>query len=304
MKLNRHGPSFSRPLAGIALLSLLSALPAMGGVVSNYDVVIFGDLEMGSAAHVHGSTLIGGNLKGSGIGEFGHGGPFAAETLTLAGKVTQGTHRVLKGNATIGGLDGGSLTNNDGTITVLPGQNFSSLFADFVTFSTNYGNESATGTTLFEHGILSLKGTGASLEIFQVSTTQLPSLNNLQFSSLAPDAIIVINVSGSSLNFGASHLGDIVNNTSVRSRVLWNFTEATSININGRRWDGSILAPYAALTNMQEIYGDVYVASAHFKNEVHPNFTGNLPIPEPSTFLFAGTVGALAMVFLRRRRVA
>ena len=96
--------------------------------------------------------------------------------------------------------------------------------------------------------------------------------------------------------------------------MIWNFYEATSIDLGSKSWYGSVLAPYADLKTGNFIEGSVVARNFAQNGEIHMNnWAGSLTIkaeelqsavPEPATWamliLGFGFVGSL----LRRRRAA
>jgi choice-of-anchor A domain-containing protein len=125
--------------------------------------------------------------------------------------------------------------------------------------------------------------------------------NTIQSIGINPGtaAAILINVPGTSINFssGANFTGNFTTD-SVRAKFLWNFYEATTINFQGKAFEGAVLAPLAALTHQGVISGSVAVASISQQSEIHlPGFSAIIPAPQA-----AGPLALLALAALRRRR--
>jgi len=155
-------------------------------------------------------------------------------------------------------------------------------------------------------------GAGSGVAVFSLSDLkgQLNGKSQLIVSEDTGFDIIVINVAGttvslpSSINFnGAATLGQ---------KVIWNFFEATSINLGSKSWYGSVLAPNAELKIGNFIQGSVVAKSLVQNGAIKMNtFSAGLSvnamraaIPEPATWammiLGFGAVGAV----IRRRRAA
>jgi choice-of-anchor A domain-containing protein len=157
-------------------------------------------------------------------------------------------------------------------------------------------------------------GTGAGVAVFALSdlNAALKSQSQLQFALPTTYDAVIVNVAGlkvslpGGINFnGPSGLGQ---------KVIWNFYEATSIDLGSKSWYGSVLAPYADLKTGNFIEGSVVARNFAQNGEIHMNnWAGSLTIkaeelqsavPEPATWamliLGFGFVGSL----LRRRRAA
>ena len=102
-------------------------------------------------------------------------------------------------------------------------------------------------------------------------------------------AAIIINVSGRRfINCQNSNMNDIMNNANIRSKVIWNFYEATSIDLNSQKFVGALLAPYATVTQTGgNIYGSVGVLSLITNAEVHLSTDVDVNIPTDVVSLLA-----------------
>jgi|GEM_PF-2099300 len=97
---------------------------------------------------------------------------------------------------------------------------------------------------------------------------------------------------------------------SFRSKVMWNFSNATDLTMN-RGFYGTLLAPYATLKNSGgAMEGAVAVKNLDSSVEIHaPRFNGTFKqgaqVPESSTGVAAAALFVLgAHAYLRRRRAA
>jgi len=104
-------------------------------------------------------------------------------------------------------------------------------------------------------------------------------------------------VTGAAINYNTGNFVGAWNTDGVRATTIWNYHEATSINMD-RAFNGAILAPTAHLDNSTILSGAVWVNSFDQKTEVHPPFyTGVIPTPGVLATLCIGM-----LVGSRRRR--
>jgi choice-of-anchor A domain-containing protein len=238
-------PALLSVLAALAIAPLPAAaapLVVLGGVLSTYGVVTFGD--MGSATNPYssdsqGPVAVGGNayfqdFTVAGVTNNG------VNALTVGGNLTQ-LRAQVGGNVFVGGNadfhDGsqggatifGSLTVN-GTLINAPTQyvsgpftgtnpiNFSSWQSDIASASTflSAGNYGTTGNVVYQNQWnqkeLSLNGADASLNIFNLSGSLLGQIGGVQpdysdgggsfHINIPTGSSAIINVSGVNVNFG------------------------------------------------------------------------------------------------------
>ncbi|WP_430423584.1 collagen-binding domain-containing protein [Phenylobacterium sp.] len=155
-------------------------------------------------------------------------------------------------------------------------------------------------------------GLGSGAAIFSISDLKGQLTGKSQLIVEAPESydLIVINVAGakvslpSSINFNSS--------ANLGQKVIWNFFEATSIDLGSKSWYGSVLAPKADLKIGNFIQGSVVARSLvqngaikmdNYRSSVTvAEFAGG--VPEPATWammiLGFGAIGAV----IRRRRAA
>lgn len=178
------------------------------------------------------------------------------------------------------------------------------------------------GTVQISSGSVTLTGTSTELNVFTMTAAQMAALGNTSFTIRAPaGSTVIVNVSGTNVRVGAP--GNFGFNYSGvgADHVLFNFYEATQLTM--RSFDGSILAPYAAVTFTNgQMNGTLMAAQldgvANYGNGAFMDrpFAGDLPliqvaiansslpaseVPEPST-LAALAAAAAGFAMLRRRR--
>ena len=139
----------------------------------------------------------------------------------------------------------------------------------------------STGLAEYFAAILTLRGDGVSdFQFFTVDAQQARSARSLHLRDIPRQATVIVNVRGEQAVF--SHIGMAVPGW-MRGRVLFNFSEAISLEFTAVALKGSVLAPMAELTNSGGIiFGTVAVNSWQGSMNVgHEPFIGTLPECEP-----------------------
>lgn len=122
---------------------------------------------------------------------------------------------------------------------------------------------------------LSLHGSDAHRNVFSVSASELDVSS---ITVTAPtESTVIINVSGSSAD--VSYLGMSLSGGITANRILWNFADATSLNLTGISFQGSALAPRADVNfNWGNFEGTLVARNIRGTGEFHHYpFQGNLP---------------------------
>lgn len=308
--------------AGLAAVQPAAATSLTASeLLDQFGLITRGDVT--STSEVEGRILIGGDLSGNMNTNFnlGSGGGVPASVFDeaiVAGTLMSGaTLRVQNGgDASVGTVAGGTTVDLQGGGTLSTGS--VSVPEDYAAvldaYSAMWAATAATATAVMNGQTLTFSATAEPVTVFEVTWSQLYSNNGYNISGIDydlganPDALIVINVSGTS--------GSFTNNNELAalgSQVIWNFYEAEDFTINAR-WVGAVLAPGAQVTTTTALEGTLYADSARLYGEVHrQGFTGYEPAPEPAPEpppvplpaglpLLAGGLAALAA--LRRRRRA
>lgn len=141
-----------------------------------------------------------------------------------------------------------------------------------------------------------------NLNVFTVNATEVSNLRTLSFSGGTGD--IVINVIGDVSNWGLS-------TSYAADKLVWNFVDATTVNISNRSIRGAVIAPHAKVTQNQNIDGFLFANEWQVNNSVELHYfelpdidlPGDIivtPVPEPSTTILLSAL--LLIPALRRRR--
>lgn len=326
-------------LAKPALADTLSAQQLLG----QFNTIVLGTLTSNSG-ETDGRAFVGGNLNGSTFSAGGHGvvsSPYNA--LIVDGDVDTSNLAVGGGGFNIGGSVNGTLNGNGasaGTTSSI-GKNVNgnvslngtlqvggiktangnvnnaavtygaavstdplpvSVFGTLNALSATLAGLAPTGTVTQSNGVLTFTAQqGATgTVIFNISASQLDEATAFSFDLGKAQAIINVTGGGS--------ITDNVNATGNPQDLLWNFGDATSLDIV-HGLEGTVLATDADVTISANMEGTLVAGDATLDAEIHSDpFAGTLPdggttpVPEPASgaVVLAG-LGMLAM--LRRRRV-
>ncbi len=290
---------FSGSLRALSLAGILSGSLSMAQSIQvcSYNVFILGN-DTSSYTDVQGRVAVGGNANFTGY-SFGQQLPNDPTSYSLViggtlnfsngqvengsvvadGNITLGSVTIVNGNVVSGGTV--SLTNGQINGTVLQNQfnavpiNFGYATSFLQNTSTSYGALAPNGQTVSQYGGLYLTGTDPVLNIFSVSGAVLANVWGVQLT-VPSGSSVLINVDGVSdklPNGGFNYSGVTA------SHVLYNFYQATSLNIGGDQ--GTILAPFANITFPYGVAtGTIIGASLSGNGQTNlASFTGQLPPP-------------------------
>jgi choice-of-anchor A domain-containing protein len=258
------------------------------GIASDFNAFILGDMKQSS--DTEGRLAIGGNatFTNYGVGDRLTNSHGTRDDLIVGGALIYNGGQVFNGNVVYGtgtaptvSTPNGSIRQGNSIDFTAAGQELKSLSAYLAGLTSN-----AT-TTVHNWGGVELQGVNSDLNIFKINENVFAPSNNVNnFSINGPStSSLIVNIGGTNIsmkNFGFS------NNlmSGLRQKVLFNFYEATSIELTNIGFQGSILAPFAHLkTTYGEVNGQVIVASSEGSGEYHDyKFTGTLPdLPSTNT---------------------
>ena len=149
-------------------------------------------------------------------------------------------------------------------------------------------------------GGLYLTGDNSSdLQIFNIHSSEL---NNLYLQGIKADANVVINVTGGgTVTFSGGQDGQL---QALRDRVLWNLTDATTVNMATFAY-GTVLANKATLIGTGHLEGNIIANAMDARVEIgYEPFQpfGPSPVPEPDTYgMLLGGMGLIALLARRRK---
>jgi choice-of-anchor A domain-containing protein len=244
-----------------------SALAGTLGTAGEFNTFILGDF--GCSSDTEGRLAVGGNAV---LDTYSVADKLTTEEqaryedmLIVGGDLTFTGGRVYYGNILVGGSGDGI----NEPIASADGEIFASadIPIDFVAeeaylkaLSQELAALAPTGTAKTKWGGLRIVGDGESaLQVFDVDGTVLPSLTWVHaLKGIPSGATVVFNISGTSsgMSGGWQPLAPI------RTKVLFNFYEATTLSLQNIGVEGSILAPFAHVDDPQGvIYGTIIAAS-------------------------------------------
>ncbi len=237
-------------------------------------------LEDYSGGHdVGGKVAAGGNISMTG---FSVGAALyetdIAQTLVAGGNLTLSQGGIW-GDTFYGGTysSDSSVIQYRGTVTKSAPINFVSRFVELRNLSSQLAGMTAHGTTTVDSwGVITLSGTDPSLNVFNVNASSFAGIKTLAINAPA-NSMAVINIRGTSATltgFGISFTGGGID----QRTVLFNFPDATSIDVRGIGILGTVLAPYARMTfNTGSWDGGIYAVSLTGNAEGHIS-----PLPDRS----------------------
>jgi len=123
------------------------------------------------------------------------------------------------------------------------------------------------------------------VSIFDIAASDLfgnSKVQQIEIKNHVDADMILINVSGKTVTFNNGNMvGPWLTSMNGRSKTLWNFYEATSIDFTSKNMMGAVLAPNANVQTRHVIDGATAVRSLETTSEIHlPLLEGICPTPQ------------------------
>ena len=344
MRINR---TIAWMLAGLITAAAAPAPAALVGqsvstgiaALKEWNVVSFNNFT--SYNHVDGRVLVGGNFTAGGnFGILNNNIPasqYGTPALTVAGNAALAGSVNAGGGISVGGTSSGNFNNNGNNVVTYGvsntatannttftngGASFTNalnsqktdIIASLTSLSSNLAALANTsGVTVGgDANNQSITVTGSGLKVLNWSEAMFEGTANQALSITLPnDATLVINVAGTDIDMNRNF-----NRYTNDNRVLFNFYEATTIDLN-RQFSGSVLGVFADIVggNSGNIDGNVIGKSVlqNANGEIHNNYFqgdlssvasgGGVTAPEPATWgMMILGFGLIGLTMRRRAR--
>ncbi len=324
-------PLFASSFALVVALFMagISAVQAQSLDYQSYNAILFNNLS--TTSDIEGRTFVGNNFTGTNSANLGNHlpnsvGP-ADRTFVVGNNLVGGNPLNLqRGSLYIDGSTNGRTVNFNGGGSVVVDHGIDAAVAEIrgysIAQSQSLRSLGADSTVTLpsggQPGPTKFLATGGydGLAVFNVSAADIFANPLGQQFELIPDfntTDILINVSGSTVDWINGNMVGNFTSDYWQGHTLWNFYEATSINLGSHQFNGGILAPTASITTSGNIDGLVVAsnltttAEVHLPNSNSPNafaYEGHLaPVPEPGTIVFLIAAGGLLLI-VRNRHLA
>lgn len=292
-------------LTALLAASVAQAGPISLGLDSSLNLLAFGNMNV-SSSDVEGRVAVGGNATLSGYSintKTGASALYPGTGLTVGGHLafTSGT---VWGGAIVGGSYTPTASGNViGGVTSGQGFAFASEYQRLTGLSGTLDALANTASAVNRWGTLHFDAAGQSLAVFDISAAD--AARNMQIDGLLEGAQVLINIHGSSVDFG-NHGYTGFN----KGQVLFNLPDAVNVLLNGGI-NASLLAANASVgAGWGQINGQVVVKDWNSSVQVNDaplppgrpqTPDGTQRLPEPASVALVGlALGAATLV--RRRR--
>ncbi|MFS0737857.1 choice-of-anchor A family protein [Sphingomonas sp. 1P06PA] len=300
----------------LAAAAAIAAAPASAAVLTDMSVYTVGNYTAFGGANIAGRVAVGGNMvnQSDNIGTALTSADNNLPTVIVGGDLTYNYATIQHGSVVYGGqnLSESYLPNRvqtpNGTTSQGNPINFVQRSTGVISTASTLAGLTPTGTfSEFQNNSIGrLEGvTAGATSIFTLTRDDLYSIQTLRLLGTS-DATsqVIINIGGTSIT--SSFVLDL-NGLVDANRVLVNFYEATSLDLNGVQLPGTLLAPNARVALNGGRIGDGVVAGSISANTATIAGVGDFQlspgaaaVPEPAAWLLM--IGGFGLVGFMLRR--
>ncbi len=257
-------------------------VPASGlGIASDYSAFILHDFN-GQYSDIQGRLAVGGNatVTGYSVGDGLSDSNGTRDDVIVGGNLKYTNGQVFNGNVVYAGTGTfESFGIPNGTTRQGSVIDFGAAKTQLMDLSANWAGKATTGSVTNQWGIVTLTGTNAQTNVFNLKASDLWNANTVTIKAPAGSTVLV-NVSGAEARM--QYLGMSVQGTTA-DRVVFNFHEAAKVTLQGIGFQGSVMAPKAHVEfSNGNLEGTLIACSWNGYGEIHykePNIVVDVPKP-------------------------
>lgn len=303
--------------------------------LNEYNLIVADDFTHQSSS-IGGKVFVGGNLIAKNSLDLGldlTASP-SLDSLVTVGDIlgSNSWFNVQAGNVVTGGQIHNTNFNFNGGGQKIQGNQAdlqnqrNTIISELNSASTNYSTMAANGAVVAESNKVALNYSGSSnTAVFNVNAADVFQQNSRLELNAGSAQTVVINVSTAHLagsagqvaydftapggiNFTNGFAANSDSNNLGASNILWNFYDATTLNLQGLdTFRGSLLAMGANVMNLGTADGSIAVKSLIQNRQIH-NYTfvppSEVPLPAPLQFMLIGMACLFGMQRWRKRKAA
>lgn len=267
------------------------------GGASDFNGFVLGDFNSG--VDIEGSLAVGGSVTVDIFSVNLHGEVTDEVSLLVGGNISA-NQGAVKGNTVTGNAEGNNYNLSNITVSnqttlgeydvIDSSQYFQNAKDDLTARSQSIASQNATGKVTHDgYGAYNLSGGDEDVVVFELTDTEIKNFNfNVD---LKDGQKAIINVTGNEMTFDSGNMSINGNKDDKylrenADRILFNASDATTINVANANLYGNVLAPNAELNGSEgNIAGtmivNTYTAGSGFELHLSTTPTPSDPTPTP-----------------------